>query len=74
MHNKKIIWVWDLDDKQFVALIRSCDSFEPPKPKITLNFYRFCDVQDEKYEEVNKDLIDELKRLFGEGQCPSEEK
>ena len=64
MHD--IVWVWDLDDKQFVALIKSYDSFEQPKPKFTMKFYRFCDTQDEKYEEVHSDVLDELKKLFGE--------
>lgn len=59
----KITWAWDLDEKQFVSLINANDCFEPPKIKIDIRFFQ---LQDGKIEEYHDDLLDELKKHFGD--------
>jgi len=62
MKDDDIVWVWDLDEKQFVPLINIEDCIEPP-PMI---YFRFINLQEKKENQTHQDLLDELKKLFGE--------
>lgn len=58
-----IIWVWDLDENRFIPLIDSGDAFEQ---KTHILFYNYTNLQQQKVNNAHKDLLDELKKLFGD--------
>ena len=54
---------WDTEEKEFVPLIKADGCFENPIRGVT---FKFLNLQEAKESDSHNDLIDELKKLFGE--------